>query len=126
VALPKLSAASNAPPAALAVANREASLTTVSSFKPGQSAPTADAAKFLSGASTTMTDLASMQAQLDALKKARASGTSSVSIANGMTVEYKSDKEMAQAIASLENEIAAAQGTAQIRNVVVRSKGWQP
>ena len=74
----------------------------------------------------TMTDIATLQTQLDALKKARASGTSRVAIANGMDVQYKSDAEMAAAIGALEAEIARASGSSEPpRNVVIRSsKGW--
>ena len=62
-------------------------------------------------------------AELAALKKARRTGTRRVKIENFET-EYRDDAELARAIASLEAEIAAAQGSPPIRNVNVRSKGW--
>jgi hypothetical protein len=39
----------------------------------------------------------------------------------GFSVEYRSDAEIAAAIAATQNEIA---GGSQVRNVYVRSKGW--
>jgi hypothetical protein len=72
-----------------------------------------------------MADIATLQSQLDALKKARASGTQRVAIANGIDVTYKSDAEMAEAIGALESEIARLSGSDPPRNIVIRSrKGW--
>jgi hypothetical protein len=60
--------------------------------------------------------------QLAALKKARASGTLRVVIANGMDVTYRSDAELANAIAALESEIA---GSAKPSYLIFRAnKGW--
>jgi hypothetical protein len=70
-----------------------------------------------------MTDLATLQADLDALKSARRKGTRRVRI-EGFETEYATDVELARAIASVEAEIATAQGGAPIRNIVIRSKGW--
>lgn len=70
-----------------------------------------------------MAALATLQADLDALKSARRKGQRRVSI-EGFSVEYSTDAEMARAIAALEAEIAAAQDTPPVRNVVVRNKGW--
>ena len=71
----------------------------------------------------TMTDTATLQADLEALKAARRKGERRVSI-EGFSVEYASDAEMRAAIAALESEIAAAQGSPPIRNVYPRSTGW--
>ncbi len=68
-----------------------------------------------------MTTLAQRQAQLDALKTARATGARSIQFAE-RKIEYKSDREMAAAISALEAEIA---GQPRAKNIVVRStKGW--
>jgi hypothetical protein len=68
-----------------------------------------------------MADLATMQAQLAALKSALWSGTQTVSY-DGRSVTYKSSEEMRLAIANLENAIS---GAPPIRSFVVRGhKGW--
>lgn len=70
-----------------------------------------------------MADLATLETQLEALKNARRSGVQSAGYGDKRT-EYRSDEEMQAAIAAIEGEIAAAQGT-QPRIAVVRStKGW--
>ena len=71
-----------------------------------------------------MIDVGILQGQLDALKTARRSGA--VRVAYGdKSIEYRTDAEMQAAIASLENEIAAAQGIAKPRIAYVRStKGY--
>lgn len=75
-----------------------------------------------------MADLATLQAELDALKSARRGGERRIRYRgpNGeQEVEYKSDKDMLAAIMATESEIAALTGAAQIRTVNLRSKGWQ-
>jgi len=57
-----------------------------------------------------METLAELQAQLSKIRTARASGAARVEFASGETrrvIEYKSDDEMASAIADLERRIAA-------------------
>lgn len=56
-----------------------------------------------------MTDVTTLQSRLDALRKARASGL--LETEHGDTrIRYKSDKEMADAIADLQSQIRAAGG----------------
>lgn len=61
-----------------------------------------------------MTVLSDLQAQLESLRSARASGTRSVEYAssNGVKkrVEYRSDSELAAAIADVERRIAVLTG----------------
>ncbi len=75
-----------------------------------------------------MIDIAELQSKLDALQKARYQGIREFAyVANGIErrVTYKSDLEMARAIAALEIQIADAQGTQKSRNLIVRArKGW--
>jgi hypothetical protein len=73
-----------------------------------------------------MTDAAELQRRLDALRRARSSGVREVEFVTGehrQRVAYKSDAELAAAIAALENEIASTAGAKQVRNVIVRSSG---
>jgi hypothetical protein len=73
-----------------------------------------------------MADIATLQAQLDALRSARASGVRELRFGERQ-IFYRSDKEMTTAIAALEDEINQAQGTSRPRNVVLRSppnQGW--
>ena len=56
-----------------------------------------------------MATLAEMQVQLDVLRKARASGLRKVEY-EGRSTEYKSDGEMASAIADLERRMQASSG----------------
>jgi hypothetical protein len=71
-----------------------------------------------------MTDIATLQAQLAALKAQRASGVRDVQFGERRTV-FRDDKDMVAAIASLEAEIAKLSGTPRVRNVVIRGgKGW--
>lgn len=51
-----------------------------------------------------------LQARLDLLKSARYSGTRSVEFEHGVKIEYKSDAEMAAAVAALEADIRDAEG----------------
>jgi hypothetical protein len=69
-----------------------------------------------------MTTLADLTSQLDKLRMARASGLRS--IADGdQRIEYKTDAEMASAIAAIEQQIAAIGGKP-IRTVrIATSKG---
>lgn len=68
-----------------------------------------------------MTDRTALLDQLEALREARRSGASSLSY-EGKSVTYRSDAEIAAAIAALENELGLTQP---VRTVVVRStKGW--
>lgn len=55
-----------------------------------------------------MTTLAQLQDWRGRLQDARYSGTRAVQDSNGERIEYKSDSEMARAMASLDSEIAAA------------------
>jgi hypothetical protein len=70
--------------------------------------------------------LATLLAQLEDAKAARRSGVREIWFGE-RRLTYRSDKEMATAIAALEEEIAAAQGTSRPCNVVLRSppyRGW--
>lgn len=55
-----------------------------------------------------MATLAQLQDWRDRLKEARYNGLRSVQDSNGERVEYKSDSEMARAIAAVESEISRA------------------
>jgi hypothetical protein len=71
-------------------------------------------------------DLANLQGQLEKLRKARAAGVRKVSYGNGPVsreVEYRSDSELAAAIADLEKQIAGVQGRRITRVRVTSSKG---
>jgi hypothetical protein len=69
-------------------------------------------------------DLATLQAQLDALKAARRSGVRTTTWGE-RSVTRATDKEIVAQIADLENAIATAAGTPRPRSIVVRSgKGW--
>jgi len=74
-------------------------------------------------------DVADLKAQLVALQSARWSGTLSVSYqANGITrtVSYKTDAQMASAIADLEQRIRILEGRNLPRNIAVRGRsGWE-
>jgi hypothetical protein len=67
--------------------------------------------------------LPDLMASLDALKAARRSGQRRVRI-EGFETEWRDDSEMARAITALESEIARTQGSTPIRNINIRSKGW--
>jgi hypothetical protein len=70
-----------------------------------------------------MADVTALQAQLETLRAAYRSGVLRVH-SGDKDVQYRSSAEMREAIASLENEIAAATGST-VRSVLVRStKGW--
>ena len=69
-----------------------------------------------------MIALATMQAQLDALRTAYASGSQTVSYGD-KSVTYRGLEEMRAAIAALENQINGERGVG--KSIVVRStKGW--
>ena len=69
-----------------------------------------------------MIALATMQAQLDALRTAYASGTQTVSYGE-KNVTYRDMDSMRAAIAALENQLNGQQGVG--KSIVVRStKGW--
>jgi hypothetical protein len=73
-----------------------------------------------------MADIVTLQQQLDALKAARSSGTREVQHKDSR-IAYRTDEELVRAIATLEAEIAVAQGVTPVRNVVLRSpreRGW--
>ncbi|MGE0828046.1 MAG: phage head-tail joining protein [Hyphomonadaceae bacterium] len=57
-------------------------------------------------------DLSTLQSLKDALVKARLSGVREIRDQNGETVSYKSDREMASALSSVESQIAALQSAA--------------
>lgn len=67
-----------------------------------------------------MTDLATLQAQLDALKRAYRSGVRSLAH-DGKTVTYATAEEMRAAMASLQSEMGTA---TPIVGVVRSSKGY--
>ncbi len=62
-----------------------------------------------------MADLATLQQELDTLRAARAKGVQSLSMGDE-SVTYKSDAQMAETIADLEQRIAARSGR-QVRMV---------
>ena len=75
-----------------------------------------------------MIDVETLTARLEQLRASRASGVLSVRhVTDGVdqSTTFKSDKEMASAIAALESEIAATSGHRPVRTVIVRnSGGW--
>ena len=70
-----------------------------------------------------MADLQQLRAQRDALEAARFKGVKTVTYDN-KTVVYKSDAEMASALAALSRRIAAAEGRSRRRvHFISTSKG---
>jgi hypothetical protein len=68
-----------------------------------------------------MTDMTTLQTQLDSLRAAYASGARSIGY-DGKTITYRDADEMRAAIAALENQI---NGPSTPRTILVRSKkGW--
>jgi roadblock/LC7 domain-containing protein len=64
-----------------------------------------------------------LEARLEALKAQRDSAVARISY-DGRSVEYRGTAEIARAIAELERELQAAQGTAPVRQIrVYTSKG---
>ncbi|WP_434620322.1 phage head-tail joining protein [Tabrizicola sp. M-4] len=70
-----------------------------------------------------MATLAQLQEWRDRLKDARFNGLRSVQDSNGERVEYKSDSELARAIAAVESEIAGASRPRQSILYPLTSKG---
>lgn len=71
-----------------------------------------------------MVDLATLLAQRDALKAARYAGTLSVEYAD-KKVTYRSDRELANALAAITKEINAASGVSVPRVIrIASSKGF--
>lgn len=72
-----------------------------------------------------MADLATLQAERDALRKARNAGVRVLEV-DGRRVEYKTDAEMRQALLDLDRQIAAAQGQQRSFGVVriISEKGY--
>lgn len=75
-----------------------------------------------------MTSIDELRLEIGALKKARRSGARRVLYGSGASqreVEYRSDRELAAAIAAAEAELARATGARPVMAVLVRStKGW--
>ncbi|BBF94913.1 phage head-tail joining protein [Blastochloris tepida] len=69
-----------------------------------------------------MATLAELQARLDALRALRARGIRRVSY-QGQEVEFRSDAEMASAIADLERQVAALSGRRVSTVYINASKG---
>ena len=67
-----------------------------------------------------MADLATMLAQRDALKAARYAGTLTVEM-DGKSITYRSDRELANALAALTKEINAASGVSTPRVIRIAS-----
>lgn len=63
--------------------------------------------------------------RLDALRKARAAGTQEVRCADGRSVTYKSDAEMAAAANDLERQITVASGVPITTILASSSKGLE-
>jgi len=73
-----------------------------------------------------MPDVAELQAELDALRSARASGVREVEIqtgANRRRVAYRTDAELAAAVADLERQIAGQAGRRVHTIRIASSKG---
>jgi hypothetical protein len=70
-----------------------------------------------------MATTSELEARLEALKAQRDSAVARVSY-DGRSVEYRGTAEIARAIADLERELQAAQGTSPVRQIrVYTSKG---
>lgn len=70
-----------------------------------------------------MATLAQLEEWRDRLKDARYSGVRSVRDSNGEEVQYRSDSELARALAALESEIAGAARPRQSIIYPLTSKG---
>lgn len=71
-----------------------------------------------------MTDINTLRRQLEALRTAYRSGASEISY-EGKRISYRDSDGMRAAIASLESEVAKAEGRKPFGVAVVRSnKGW--
>ena len=70
-----------------------------------------------------MATVAELEARLEALRAQRDSAVARVSY-DGRSVEYRGTAEIARAIADLERELQAAQGTSPVRQIrIYTSKG---
>ena len=70
-----------------------------------------------------MATTSELEARLEALKAQRDSAVARVSY-DGRSVEYRGTAEIARAIAGLERELQAAQGTSPVRQIrIYTSKG---
>ena len=71
-----------------------------------------------------MATVAELEARLEALKAQRDSAVARISY-DGRSVEYRGTAEIARAIAELERELRALQGTPRVRQIrVYSSKGY--
>jgi hypothetical protein len=71
-----------------------------------------------------MATVAELEARLEALKAQRDSAVARVSY-DGRMVEYRGTAEIARAIAELERELQAQQGTTPVRQIrIYTSKGY--
>jgi hypothetical protein len=71
-----------------------------------------------------MATVADVEARLEALKAQRDSAVARVSY-DGRSVEYRGTAEIARAIAELEGELQALQGTTPVRQIrIYTSKGY--
>ncbi|WP_291048372.1 hypothetical protein [Hyphomonas sp.] len=71
-----------------------------------------------------MASVAELEARLETLKAARASGVRKVEY-DGNSVEYRSDAELRRAIQDLTEELRTAQGGQSRKSLTVRmKKGW--
>ncbi len=70
-----------------------------------------------------MASLAQLTEWRDRLQDARFSGTRSVQDSNGERIEYKSDSEMARALAAIDSQISAAANRPASKITFSTSKG---
>jgi hypothetical protein len=70
-----------------------------------------------------MATLSELQSRLDTLRAARAGGVQDVRTSDGRQLTYKTDGQMAAAIADLERQIAALTTTPVTTVLVTASKG---
>jgi hypothetical protein len=71
-----------------------------------------------------MATVAELEARLEALKAQRDSAVARVSY-DGRSIEYRGTAEIARAIAELERELQALQGTTPVRQIrIYTSKGY--
>jgi len=71
----------------------------------------------------TVATVDELQERLDALRKIRAGGTKLLQTADGKRIEYRTDGEIAAAIADLERQIAGASRSAVRTTYITGSKG---
>jgi len=71
-----------------------------------------------------MVDLAELKQRRDDLRRTRADGVARAKFGDD-EIEYRSDSEIAAALASLDREIAALEGRQSVQTINFRSKrGW--